>query len=85
VAAIKLQWWKDTVDECMKGASPNHPVAIALAESMQNVKLSKTWFNKIIDSRVRPFVTPMPELLLLNFALLRVYNCTAKGSYYYTT
>ena len=48
VARAKLSWWKEEVDKLYAG-NPQHPVTLALADSLPHFKLEKQYLLEIID------------------------------------
>ncbi|XP_053408873.1 NADH dehydrogenase (ubiquinone) complex I, assembly factor 6-like [Mercenaria mercenaria] len=52
-AIMRLQFWKDTIDKMFKGTPPETPVAIAATRAIMKHKLSKIWFTRILEERVR--------------------------------
>ena len=48
VAANKLNWWRDEVHEIFHG-KPNHPVALALTESLKYFPLKESHFLELIS------------------------------------
>lgn len=67
IGAMRMQFWRDTIDKTFKGTPPLEPVAILLAAYLdQGYKMSKTWFQRIISARDRklthPGFTNMEEL-----------------------
>lgn len=48
IARIKLQWWRDTMQQTFDGA-PQHPVQKALASSLASFNLPLEYFLEIID------------------------------------
>ena len=50
---FRIQWWRDTIDRVYEGDAPNQPVAKALVPIVQRHKLTKSWFMRILDARVR--------------------------------
>ncbi|KIW33222.1 uncharacterized protein PV07_00089 [Cladophialophora immunda] len=67
IGAMRMQFWRETIDKTFKLAPPSEPVAILLASYLkQGNKLNKTWFHRIITARDRklthPGFTNMAEL-----------------------
>lgn len=48
IAKQKLLWWSTEVDRVFNG-NPQHPVGIALYETIKRHKLQKQWFEEIIQ------------------------------------
>eukprot|EP01119_Soliformovum_irregulare_P017284 TRINITY_DN5111_c0_g1_i1.p1 TRINITY_DN5111_c0_g1~~TRINITY_DN5111_c0_g1_i1.p1 ORF type:complete len:331 (-),score=66.26 TRINITY_DN5111_c0_g1_i1:95-1087(-) len=51
LAQIRLAWWKTTIDDIYKGVEQANPITRALAEGIKEFKLTKGWFNKLLNSR----------------------------------
>ncbi|KAK7063020.1 NADH dehydrogenase (ubiquinone) complex I, assembly factor 6 [Halocaridina rubra] len=51
IAKMRLQFWRDTLDDIFHGKSPEQPVAIELQRAVAKYKLSKRWLSSLIDSR----------------------------------
>ncbi len=50
LAAIRLQWWRDMLEEIYSGKTVRpQPVAHALAETIRAFDLPRPWFDAIID------------------------------------
>ncbi len=59
IGAIRMQFWRDTVDKAFKLSPPQEPVAIMIASYLkQGYKLNKTWFQRIITARDRKLTHP---------------------------
>ncbi|KAL0083754.1 Squalene/phytoene synthase [Phycomyces blakesleeanus] len=51
IGKMRMQFWKDTIDNVYKGKPPQQPIALALAESLKHTQLSSMWFKRIITER----------------------------------
>eukprot|EP01116_Phalansterium_solitarium_P002382 TRINITY_DN12376_c0_g1_i1.p1 TRINITY_DN12376_c0_g1~~TRINITY_DN12376_c0_g1_i1.p1 ORF type:complete len:327 (+),score=63.32 TRINITY_DN12376_c0_g1_i1:122-1102(+) len=51
IGRMRIQWWRDNLTRIYQNAPPEHPVATALAEAVRNFRLTKGWFNKMLDRR----------------------------------
>ncbi|KAJ4512096.1 hypothetical protein HRR83_006053 [Exophiala dermatitidis] len=59
IGAMRMQFWRETIDKAFKLAPPSEPVAILLASYLrQGVKLNKGWFQRIITARDRKLTHP---------------------------
>lgn len=66
VGMMRMQFWRDTVSKSLAGSPPKEPVAILLAQAAENLhersggkaKLSKSWFNRIINTRAQYLGNP---------------------------
>jgi NADH dehydrogenase [ubiquinone] 1 alpha subcomplex assembly factor 6 len=48
---VRIQFWKDTIEDIFKGKVPSQPVAAALASVLRRRKLSKMWFTRLLEAR----------------------------------
>jgi len=48
---IRLQWWRDTLEDARKGTPRKHDVAEALAETLRRVALPNALFDAMINAR----------------------------------
>lgn len=49
---IKLQWWRDAIDELFDGGAPRaHPALVALKRVIDEAPLQREHFHRIIDAR----------------------------------
>ncbi|KAL6051692.1 NADH dehydrogenase (ubiquinone) complex I, assembly factor 6 [Balamuthia mandrillaris] len=52
-ASMRLHWWKETINACLKGAPTNNPVIEELYRTTQTgTKLSYSWFKRTLDKRL---------------------------------
>ena len=59
IGAMRMQFWRETIDKAFKLTPPKEPVAILLASYLtQGYKLNKTWFQRIITARDRKLTHP---------------------------
>lgn len=59
IGAMRMQFWRDTIDKSFKLTPPAEPVAILLASYLdQGYKLSKPWLQRIITARDRKLTHP---------------------------
>lgn len=59
VGAIRMQFWKDTINSTFDAQPPAEPVAVLLASILQNYRLNKSWFMRVINTRER-YLTNAP-------------------------
>lgn len=50
---IRLQWWRDAIEECFNGTPRRHVVVKALAETIQDRGLPREAFDTAINARER--------------------------------
>uniref|UniRef100_A0A6I8S208 NADH dehydrogenase (ubiquinone) complex I, assembly factor 6 n=1 Tax=Xenopus tropicalis TaxID=8364 RepID=A0A6I8S208_XENTR len=48
---MRMQFWRDAVQDIYKETPPHHPVALALSQAVQRHRLTKRWFMRMIDAR----------------------------------
>lgn len=51
VGRMRLQWWRDALAAIDRGDPPAHPVARALADAIQRLRLPRDRFDLLIDAR----------------------------------
>ena len=51
IGEIRLQWWRDTIDDLYGDTCDHHPVAKELQTAVKQYDLPKQRFNKLIDAR----------------------------------
>ncbi|MSO77271.1 MAG: squalene/phytoene synthase family protein [Alphaproteobacteria bacterium] len=60
---IRLQWWRDTLDEIYAGVPRRHEVALALAASGVAAARHRGLFDRLIDARERDLFDRPPATL----------------------
>ncbi|KAL1921258.1 uncharacterized protein VTP21DRAFT_10974 [Calcarisporiella thermophila] len=48
---MRMQFWRDAIDQIYANNPPHHPVALSLAHSLQDLKLSSSWFKRLVTAR----------------------------------
>ncbi|XP_063780206.1 NADH dehydrogenase (ubiquinone) complex I, assembly factor 6 isoform X2 [Pseudophryne corroboree] len=48
---MRMEFWRDTIQEIYNGNPPHHPVALELSKAVQKHNLTKRWLTRIIDER----------------------------------
>ncbi|XP_006859268.1 PREDICTED: NADH dehydrogenase (ubiquinone) complex I, assembly factor 6 [Chrysochloris asiatica] len=51
IGLMRMQFWKDTVEDIYQDSPPNQPVAIELWKVIKKHNLTKRWLLRIIDER----------------------------------
>ncbi|HEX2449418.1 MAG TPA: squalene/phytoene synthase family protein [Methyloceanibacter sp.] len=51
LGAIRLQWWRDAIERAVKGEATGHPVADALAATIDSRKLTRARIDALVDAR----------------------------------
>jgi len=60
---IRLQWWAQTLDDLYVGNRVDHPVALGLADAIENYGLSKSLFEAYLDARAFDLTGAAPASL----------------------
>jgi NADH dehydrogenase [ubiquinone] 1 alpha subcomplex assembly factor 6 len=58
VGAIRMQFWRDTINSSFDAQPPAEPVAVLLASVLQHYKLNKSWFLRLINTREKYLSNP---------------------------
>ena len=66
---IRLQWWREAIDEIYQGRGRRHEVADPLAEAIRTHGLTRSYFERLIDARETDLDDTPPE----NMAALEHY------------
>ncbi|MBR45192.1 MAG: phytoene synthase [Rhodospirillaceae bacterium] len=66
---IRLQWWREAVDEIYRGQARHHEVVESLVEAVGRHCLSREYFDRLIDARERD----LDETPFENLAALEAY------------
>ncbi|KAJ7360473.1 NADH dehydrogenase (ubiquinone) complex I, assembly factor 6 [Desmophyllum pertusum] len=53
IGRMRLQFWRDSLENTYQGNPPQQSVALELAEAITKHKLAKGWFSRLIDARER--------------------------------
>ncbi|TIC73697.1 2-oxoglutarate dehydrogenase, E1 component [Wallemia mellicola] len=61
IATLRLQFWKDTINNVYKGKITNEPVATALFDSVQKFELPRQSFMNVIEGRERELSLETPR------------------------
>ncbi|KAJ3104753.1 hypothetical protein HDU97_008932 [Phlyctochytrium planicorne] len=48
---MRMQFWKDNIDDLFKGTVREHPVLKALATTLEYTELSQSWFKRVLKER----------------------------------
>ena len=51
IGAMRLQWWRDTLDGVFAGEPRRHPVATLLARAIAQHSLDRALFDRLLDAR----------------------------------
>ena len=66
---IRLQWWREAIDEIYQGVGRRHEVVDPLAEAIRTHGLTRRYFERLIDARETDLDDTPPE----NIAALEPY------------
>ncbi|KAJ3300142.1 NADH dehydrogenase (ubiquinone) complex I, assembly factor 6 [Borealophlyctis nickersoniae] len=58
IGKMRIQWWRDTIDKTFAARPPNHPVAQALAYTLETSPLSQSWFRRLLTERESNMADP---------------------------
>jgi len=73
ISEIRLQWWRDAVDEARGGQPRAHPVAVALSEVLSRTSLDLTDLDGLMSARE-------PEISIVPFATLAAMESQARAT-----
>ncbi|HJS31470.1 MAG TPA: squalene/phytoene synthase family protein [Alphaproteobacteria bacterium] len=51
IGQIRLQWWRDALDEMAQGSVRQHPVALYLAAAIESAELPRAMFDRLLEAR----------------------------------
>lgn len=83
IGLMRLQFWRDTITETLSGSPPKEPVAILLANAIDDLgtrtdgraRLSKGWFLRMINAREQTLTnTPFPDIAALESYAENTYS-----------
>ncbi|HIM45993.1 MAG TPA: squalene/phytoene synthase family protein [Alphaproteobacteria bacterium] len=60
---IRLQWWREAIDEIYRGKGRRHDVADPLAEAIRSHGMTRNYFERLIDARETDLEETPPESL----------------------
>ena len=60
---IRIQWWREGLDDLYAGAPRRHQVAAPLASAVARHGLSRAYFDRLLDARERDLDDEPPETL----------------------
>jgi NADH dehydrogenase [ubiquinone] 1 alpha subcomplex assembly factor 6 len=83
---MRMQFWRDAVEDCFRGRPKAEPVSILLAEVLQNgARLTKSFFQNMVSERVCSPCSPSLDsfILLFYFYFYLLFFCSCSfGSRY---
>jgi NADH dehydrogenase [ubiquinone] 1 alpha subcomplex assembly factor 6 len=60
---VRLRWWMDTLDAICDRRPPNHPVALALGETIQRFHVDRSHLDRIIAGRATDLEDSAPPTI----------------------
>ena len=60
---IRLQWWREAIEEIFEGTPRRHAVVEALADAVHGASLPREPFDRLIDARAMDLATEPPATL----------------------
>jgi len=63
IGQMRLQWWRDRLDDIFSGKPPKHPVAEPLAWAVTRYRLDRGLFEALLDARVADLEDTQPGTL----------------------
>ncbi|CAL4060580.1 unnamed protein product, partial [Meganyctiphanes norvegica] len=79
MAKMRIQFWRDTLDQIFAGKPPKQPIASELCRAIEKHKLSKRWLRNIINSREQQVDIKQ----YTNMAAVEEYSEKSNASLYY--
>jgi len=73
---IRLQWWREAIEESYAGCVRAHPVAVSLERLITRNRLPRSLFDEIIDARE----SDIEEAPFADMASLESYSDTTSGN-----
>jgi phytoene synthase len=58
---IRLQWWREAIDEIYQGGGRKHEVAEPLARAIRRHNFTRSYFDRLIDAREMDLAAAPPE------------------------
>lgn len=67
---MRLRWWMDTLDAICDRRPPNHPVALALGETIERFRVDRRHFDRIVAARATDLEDSAPATVgaLIDYA-----------------
>ncbi|XP_068090982.1 NADH dehydrogenase (ubiquinone) complex I, assembly factor 6 isoform X3 [Hyperolius riggenbachi] len=78
---MRMQFWKDSLQDIYEDNPPHHPVAVELAKAIQKHKLTRRWLTRIIDDREKN----LDDRAYRNIKELETYAENTQSSLLYLT
>ncbi len=73
---VRLQWWRDSIDQALAGDAPNSPVVAALSDGVQRFGFEPDLLHRLIDARELD-LDPVPPPTM---TALEAYGADTAGS-----
>eukprot|EP00899_Mesostigma_viride_P011498 jgi/Mesvir1/20349/Mv19936-RA.1 len=58
IALMRFQWWRETLDACLKGKPVEHPIAQGVAAVAARHRITRQWLLRILDERAKDAEDP---------------------------
>jgi phytoene synthase len=58
---MRLQWWRDAIEQIYLGAAVNHPIADALSQAIRRTPLDQAEFDRLLTGREQDMASAAPE------------------------
>ncbi|XP_075684148.1 NADH dehydrogenase (ubiquinone) complex I, assembly factor 6 isoform X1 [Rhinoderma darwinii] len=78
---MRMQFWRETIDEIYNENPPHHPVALELSKAVQKHKLTRRWLTRVIDEREKN----LDDRAYRNLKELETYAENTQSSLLYLT
>ncbi|XP_073406513.1 NADH dehydrogenase (ubiquinone) complex I, assembly factor 6 isoform X1 [Dendrobates tinctorius] len=78
---MRMQFWRESIDDIYKEDPPHHPVALELCKAVQKHKLTKRWLTRVIDEREKN----LDDRAYRNLKELETYAENTQSSLLYLT
>ncbi|CAJ0958715.1 unnamed protein product [Ranitomeya imitator] len=78
---MRMQFWRESIDDIYKEDPPHHPVALELCKAVQKHKLTKRWLTRVIDEREKN----LDDRAYRNLQELETYAENTQSSLLYLT
>ncbi|MPC22984.1 NADH dehydrogenase (ubiquinone) complex I, assembly factor 6 [Portunus trituberculatus] len=79
IAKMRLQFWRETLDELYNDDVPRQPVALELHRAVKKHRLSKRWLRSLIDAREEQ----LERRYFSSITELEVYSEKSNSALYY--
>jgi NADH dehydrogenase [ubiquinone] 1 alpha subcomplex assembly factor 6 len=74
LAKMRFDFWRGSIESTFKGNPPNNPICTSLARVLEEVRLSQSWFKRIVNAYES-------ELDITNFGTFDSLEAHAENKY----